>query len=100
MDRAEAAARTIRVEIAYSPGAGQVERLTLSLPEGATVAQALERSGWTLPADARLGVWGRLRAPTDALRDRDRVEIYRALTVDPKEARRQRYRAHLARTKP
>jgi putative ubiquitin-RnfH superfamily antitoxin RatB of RatAB toxin-antitoxin module len=30
------------------------------------------------------------------LRDRDRIEIYRPLIVDPKEARRQRYRRHKA----
>ena len=59
----------------------------------ATIAEALQRSGWAIPADVRVGVWGRLRATTDALRDRDRVELYRPLTVDPKEARRQRYRA-------
>jgi len=39
-----------------------------------------------------VGIWGRLCTPEAALRDRDRVEIYRALAVDPKEARRQRYR--------
>jgi hypothetical protein len=31
------------------------------------------------------------------LRDRDRVEIYRPLAVDPKEARRLRYKRHLER---
>ena len=42
----------------------------------------------------RLGVWGKPRSADTLLRDRDRVEIYRPLTVDPKEARRQRYRQH------
>jgi hypothetical protein len=92
MDRDELS--TIEVEIAYSPRAGEVQRLTLRLPAGATVAEAIARSGWTLPADVRIGVWGRLREPTDALRERDRVELYRPLSVDPKEARRQRYRSH------
>jgi uncharacterized protein len=94
------AAATIRVEIAYSPRPGQVQRLTLTLAEGTTVAQAIERSGWTLPADVRIGVWGRLRAPTELLRDRDRVELYRPLSVDPKEARRQRYRSQRAAKPP
>lgn len=84
----------IHVEIVRSPRAGEVQRLSLSLPAGATVADALARSGWAVPADARVGVWGRPCVPTDVLRDRDRVELYRPLTVDPKEARRQRYRAH------
>jgi len=39
-------------------------------------------------------VWGKLREPGDPLREGDRVEVYRPLKVDPKEARRQRYRSH------
>lgn len=93
MGRADVAP-VICIEIAYSPRAGEVQQLSLTLPEGATVAKAIERSGWELPADIRIGVWGRPRLPSDTLRDRDRVELYRPLTVDPKEARRQRYRAH------
>ena len=44
-------------------------------------------------ADAlQAGIWGRV-APLDTpLRDGDRVELTRGLLVDPKEARRQRYR--------
>ena len=100
MDPADTPAATIRVEIAYSPVAGQVQRMTLDLPEGATVAQALERCGWALPESLRVGVWGRLREPSERLRDRDRVEVYRPLTVDPKEARRLRYRSHRTAKKP
>jgi len=40
----------------------------------------------------RIGVWGHLRELGDVLQDRDRVEVWRALRVDPKEARRQRSR--------
>jgi uncharacterized protein len=94
MDRAEAVAGSIRIEIAFSPRAGEVQRLALSLSEGTTIAQALERSGLALPADLRVGIWGRLRELTDTLRDHDRLELYRPLTVDPKEARRLRYRSH------
>jgi len=94
------AAATIRVEIVFSPGPGQVQRLTLDLPGGSSVAQALARSGWALPAEVRVGVWGRPCGLDNKLRDRDRVEIYRPLRVDPKEARRQRYRSHRATTKP
>lgn len=87
-------AATIHIEIAFSPRAGEVQRVSLTLPEGTTVAQAISRTGWALPDDIRVGVWGRLREPTDVLRDRDRVEICRPLGVDPKEARRLRYRSH------
>ena len=85
---------TICVEVAYSPQAGEVQRLALTLPEGTTVAQAIARTGWALPQDIRIAIWGRLREPAELLRDRDRVEICRPLSVDPKEARRQRYRSH------
>ncbi|MGH8701152.1 MAG: RnfH family protein [Burkholderiales bacterium] len=95
-----AAEGPIRVEIAYSPQPGEVQRLSLTLPAGATVgqavAQAIALGGWTMPEDIRVSVWGRQRAPTDTLRDRDRVELTRALRVDPKEARRQRYRSQRA----
>lgn len=94
------ASAELRIEVAYSPAAGQVERWALMLPEGSTVADAIERSG-VLAAHPELaleavstGVWGALRGLADRLRDRDRVELYRPLQVDPKEARRQRYRSH------
>lgn len=83
----------VRVEVVFSPGPGRVERRPLTLPAGATVADAVAGSGFVLAADAKVGVWGRLRPLDDVLREHDRVEIYRALTVDPKEARRQRYRS-------
>lgn len=41
--------------------------------------------------ELRIGIWGRVRSLDTPLRDRDRIEVYRPLTVDPKEARRQRY---------
>jgi putative ubiquitin-RnfH superfamily antitoxin RatB of RatAB toxin-antitoxin module len=44
-----------------------------------------------------VGVWFKLREMATVLRDRDRVEIYRPLIVDPKEARRQRYKRHKAK---
>ena len=91
--------------VAYSPRAGHVEEVALELPAGATLREALDRSG--LPqrhpeidtSTVRIGVWGKLRALDHVLRDKDRVEIYRPLQVDPKEARRLRYRKHRERTK-
>jgi len=38
----------------------------------------------------RIGVWGRPVTLAAEVRDRDRVEIYRALSADPKQARRRR----------
>ena len=39
----------------------------------------------------QLGVWGKPVDATHFLRDGDRLEIYRPLTVDPKVARRERF---------
>ncbi len=89
----------MRVEVVYCPRPGVTDLVALDLPEGATLADAVrasdlvERHGlaWeTLSA----GIWGRVKEPATPLRERDRVELYRPLVVDPKEARRQRYRGH------
>lgn len=88
----------LQVRVVYSPRAGQVVEVALELPAGATAAQAVQASG--LPGqhpeiDLRhtaLGIWGRRCRPDAPLRDQDRVELYRPLSVDPKEARRLRFR--------
>jgi uncharacterized protein len=90
------AAATVSVIVACSPAAGQVQQVGLVLPAGSTVSDALRASGLLqrypqlqgLPA----GVWGRKQEPDVLLRDDDRVEIYRPLLCDPKEARRLRYK--------
>ena len=95
MDRVE----ELRVSVAFSPRAGEVDVVELLLPAGATVADALRESGMQSrhPDHALerlpVGIWGAFCERTDLLRDRDRVEVYRPLQVDPKEARRQRQRA-------
>jgi putative ubiquitin-RnfH superfamily antitoxin RatB of RatAB toxin-antitoxin module len=89
----------LRVSVAFSPRAGEVDVVELLLPAGATVADALRESGMQArhPGHALeklpVGIWGAFCERTDLLRDRDRVEVYRPLLVDPKEARRQRQRA-------
>ncbi len=103
----EAAAATLaanlalNIEVVYCPGPGVWDRVMLNLPAGATVADAVAASGlaerYGLPAEGlRLGVWCKPRETHSLLRERDRVEVYRPLTVDPKEARRQRYQQHKA----
>ncbi|MBC7941183.1 MAG: RnfH family protein [Chitinophagaceae bacterium] len=86
----------ITVEVVYCPRPGAVDRVALQLAAGTTVADALRLSGMLerhglAPAGLRLGVWGRLCEPGSALRDHDRVELYRPLSLDPKEARRLRH---------
>ena len=99
MASAEAAAAHIRVEVVYSPRPGQVDCVALEMTVPATVGQALQASAMlarhALDAQAtKVGIWGRVVPADTLLRDRDRVEIYRPLIVDPKEARRLRYKRH------
>lgn len=97
MARADAEpAATIAVEVVYCPAPRQLDLTPLRLAAGSTVADAVQASGVLqrhgLPAtDLSLGVWGRACPSEQVLRERDRVEVYRPLLVDPKEARRQRY---------
>jgi putative ubiquitin-RnfH superfamily antitoxin RatB of RatAB toxin-antitoxin module len=68
----------------------RLERRELELEEGATVRAALAAAG--MPAPYGAGIFGR-RVPLEAkLADGDRVEVYRLLRADPKEARRRRAR--------
>lgn len=94
----------IHVEVVVGVAPRSVQRVALSLPPGATVREALQASGLLgvvpgLDEEAlaagrwSVGVWGRKERPGHVLRDRDRVEVVRGLNVDPKEARRTRYRA-------
>jgi putative ubiquitin-RnfH superfamily antitoxin RatB of RatAB toxin-antitoxin module len=81
----------IAVTVAWSPGPREVQERALQLPEGATVRQALEAAGVD-GALYELGVWGRRCDADTVLRENDRVELYRPLRVDPKVARRERFR--------
>lgn len=85
----------LRVEVVYSPAPRVVQRRQLDLPAGSTVADALAASGLVDAATLAslvVSVWCRPQPPEHRLRDRDRIELCRPLRVDPKEARRQRYR--------
>jgi len=95
----------VRVEVAYCPQPGVTDLVALELASGATVADAVQASGLllrhSLSADSiQVGVWSRVKDLQTVLRDQDRVEMYRPLQVDPKEARRQRYKSQKARKAP
>lgn len=86
----------LRIELLWSPARGELRQQQLELPRGSTLADALRGSQWFDPqgvAELSAGIWGKTRPLDTLLRENDRVEIYRPLTVDPKEARRQRYQA-------
>ncbi|HSD41030.1 MAG TPA: RnfH family protein [Burkholderiales bacterium] len=88
----------LRVEVVYATPAAQGQ-YAVDIREGATVRDAVERSGVLrdfpqidLACD-RVGIHGRLVALEDPLRDGDRVEILRPLVADPNTARSRRARA-------
>jgi len=68
--------------------------LELEVSTGATVAEALEQSGIvaTVPGAAKMavGIYGKITSRETVLQPGDRIEIYRPLTEEPKEARRRR----------
>ena len=75
---------------------GRQEVIELELDPGATLADAIaaarlaERFPGVDFATMRTGLWSRAAAPATVLREGDRVELYRALKVDPKDMRRSR----------
>jgi putative ubiquitin-RnfH superfamily antitoxin RatB of RatAB toxin-antitoxin module len=93
-----------QVTVVYSPVPREVREVKLLLPPGCTVLTALEASGFlTLfpaidPLTTRMGIWGRQASLDQCLRENDRIEIYRPLTVDPKVARRERFAKQGAKT--
>ena len=67
----------------------RVTRRDLSLTDGATLSDAFIAAGIEA-ADGNIGLWGK-QVPLDtALKDGDRLERYRGLIADPKQARHQR----------
>ena len=84
----------INVEVVFADPVKQ-SLLTVRLPVGATVADAIAQCGIaarhaeTDLSELPTGIWGQIVDRTQRLRDGDRVEIYRKLTIDPREARRQ-----------
>lgn len=86
----------MKVTVAYSPAPREVDLTEIELPEGSDVAAALAasrlvgRHAALAEGGLRTGVWGRACGLDTLLHDGDRVEVYRALKVDPKEARRRR----------
>ncbi len=85
----------LRIQICYAkPGRQCLKDLTLA--EGATLEEAIRLSGIAgEPNDldlavCKVGIYGKLKALDTQLRDGDRIEIYRPLQADPKDARRKR----------
>jgi putative ubiquitin-RnfH superfamily antitoxin RatB of RatAB toxin-antitoxin module len=87
----------LNICVAWSLAARQFMEMQLKLHAGATVADALAlldagaRESAGLNRAHAVGIWGKKAAMSRLLQDRDRVEIYRPLVVDPKTARRERF---------
>jgi putative ubiquitin-RnfH superfamily antitoxin RatB of RatAB toxin-antitoxin module len=85
----------IRIELAYAP-TGEVELVSLTVSESTTVGEAIKQSGLCnrypdLDLDTvKTGIFGKLCSLDTLLHEGDRIEIYRPLRADPKEARRTR----------
>lgn len=83
----------MRVSVAWALPDEQLV-VHLSLAEGATAAGAIHASGLSRrfpeidPSHQPIGIYGRVVAPEQVLEEGDRVEIYRPLRMDPREARR------------
>ena len=85
------------IEVVWDRPTG-VERLHLALAAGATVAAALAaaQSQWQHAAQTAewqgvtTGIFGEIVGLERTLQDGDRLELYRALLVDPRLARRAR----------
>ncbi len=90
----------VKVKLVWSPAARQVNQVELHV-EGPVTARKAVQACAQVEALERLnvwrwqpGCWGRRIAWDDVLPDFEpRIELYRPLLVDPKEARRERYRA-------
>ncbi|MES2186962.1 MAG: RnfH family protein [Pseudomonadota bacterium] len=91
---------SVSVTLSVDRGPGDVAEQDLLLPAGACVRDALLAAGVGAPGAAEapdVGIWGRAAELDTPLRPGDRIELYRPLRVDPKIARRERFRRQGAR---
>lgn len=88
-------AENLTVEVVYATSSVQA-LVTLKLPAGATVQEAIQASGFLqhFPdinlAVNSVGIFGKVCNLDQVLKPSDRIEIYRPLLHDPKDARRHR----------
>jgi putative ubiquitin-RnfH superfamily antitoxin RatB of RatAB toxin-antitoxin module len=85
----------IAIQIVYAPDAGKQMRYCLSVPEGATVRQAIEFSNLLKDypnIELNVGIWSRAVQLSDKLKQGDRIEVYRPLHLSAMDARRVRHK--------
>jgi len=100
------AEQLIPVTLCWSLAPRHVEQIQLQVPAGSTVQDVLERgvahclqsqvaSDPTSLSSLQFqqpGIWGKKVPWTQLVKADDRIELYRPLQVDPKVARRQRFK--------
>jgi putative ubiquitin-RnfH superfamily antitoxin RatB of RatAB toxin-antitoxin module len=85
----------ITIEVAYAKPQEQII-LSLTLKQGISITEAIEQSGilQQFPEidlkQNKVGIFSKVCKKDYMLRDKDRIEIYRPLIVDPKAKRKQR----------
>ncbi len=83
----------MKISVVYALPHRQV-LLTAEVPEGATIREAIDRSGILQQCPGidlskqKVGVFHKISTLETVLADGDRIEIYRPITVDPKLVRR------------
>ncbi len=94
---------TVQILLCWSPAPRQVHEHPVRVPAGCTVKAAVEAclsAGVPGMSEADLGklpfmhpgIWGRKVLWSTRVHEGDRIELYRDLLVDPKVARRQRFK--------
>lgn len=82
----------INIKVAYATPKKQIE-IPLLIEESCTIAMAIRRSGILIQfpeidlANISVGIYSKKAKLDDILFNGDRVEIYRPLLIDPKQAR-------------
>jgi putative ubiquitin-RnfH superfamily antitoxin RatB of RatAB toxin-antitoxin module len=101
-------AHALEVTAVFSPVAGQVHEHTLQFDAGSTINDALDslrcRPGFESLQNSDMdtiavGIWGKTMPLRCVLQHGDRLEIYRPLSVDPKVARRLRFKGQGVKVK-
>jgi putative ubiquitin-RnfH superfamily antitoxin RatB of RatAB toxin-antitoxin module len=86
---------TVSVEIVYIKPDSQ-NSLILDVAKDSTIQQAIQHSGILERCQEidleknKVGIYSRIKSLNTVIESGDRIEIYRPLLADPKEARRQR----------
>ena len=85
----------IEIQVVFATCSRQV-MIGLEVAEGTTIAESVEQSGIRAQfpeediGQLKFGIWNKVRSSNEVVSEGDRVEIYRPLEADPKEARRRR----------